>query len=106
MNLFTIDLEKEKNKKTNLITNVLSNEKYLIENNFLIYYKPMFPDKLINETDVSMNLDYLPKFQSNSSLKKSNAKNINGGYLRVISKINTCQISLSKIQLEITRFDA
>lgn len=57
----------------------------------------MFSDKLINETDVSMNLDYLPKFQS---LKKANSKNINGGYLRVISKINTCQISLSKIQLE------
>ena len=100
MNLFTIDLEKEKNKKTNLTTNILGNEKYLIENNFLIYYKPKFSDKLINETDVCMNLDYLPKFQSSSPLKKSNSKNINGGYLRVISKINICQISLSKIQLE------
>lgn len=99
MNLFTVDLEKEKNKKTNFTTNLLSNEKYFIENNFQIYYKPMYSDKLINETDVILNLDYMPKLKTNSSEKKANVK-INRGYLRAILKINTCQIILSKVQME------
>lgn len=99
MNLFTVDLEKEKNKKTNLTTNLLSNDKYFIENNFQIYYRPMYSQKLIDETNVSMNLDYLPKFQSNRSSKIPTCHS-NGDYLRVISKIKTCQITLSKVQLE------
>ena len=99
MNLFTVDLEREKNKKTSLTTNLLSNDKYFIENNFQIYYKPMYSAKLIDETNVSMNLDYLPKFQSSSKVHRTTG-NINGDYLRVILKINTCQITLSKAQLE------
>lgn len=104
MNLFTVDLEKEKNIKTNLTTNLLNNEQYFIDKNFEIYYKPMYSSKLIDKTDVFMNLDYLPKFQSklakNVAVKNNSKVNISGGYLRVISNINTCQITLSKNQLE------
>ncbi len=103
MNLFTVDLDKEDSRTKNLATNRLSNEKYFIENNFQIYYKPTYSSKLINETDVFMNLDYLPKFQQQSTNNKSQTSdkvNINGGYLRVISNISTCQIILSKNQLE------
>jgi len=104
MNLFTVDLDKEHSRTKNLATNRLSNERYFIENNFQIYYKPKYSSKLINETDVFMNLDYLPKFDQNSVIDKKsqacNKVNINGGYLRVISNINTCQIILSKNQLE------
>ena len=101
MRLFTINLEKEKNylkaeyEKYKGFKSQSHEKVFFIENFFQIYYEPKCSDKLIDETDVILSLDYLPRF---SSYQLSN--NIDGGSVRVLSKINVCKIMLSKIQLE------
>jgi vacuolar protein sorting-associated protein 13D len=98
MRLFTIDLEKEKNylkaeyERYKGFKSESHQNVFVIENYFQIYYEPKCSDKLIDETDVILSLDYLPKF--------SNSQSIDGGSVRVLSKINVCKIMLSKTQLE------
>ncbi len=99
--LFTIDLEKEKNylkaeyEKYKGFKSKSHEKVFVIENFFQIYYEPKCSDKLIDETDVILSLNYLPRFSSYQS-----SSNIDGGSVRVSSKINVCKIMLSKIQLE------
>ena len=98
MNIFTIDLEKEKKIATDSTSNITSKEE--TENNFQTFYRPMYSDKLINDTDVILNLDYLPNLEKFNSYAQDEDTKVNGGNLRIISKINTCQIILSKKQME------
>lgn len=94
---FTIDLAKEKNylkqeyERFKGFKSEIHKRVFVIENFFQIYYEPKCAAKLIDETDVYLSLDYLPKFSTNS---------ISGGYIRALSKINFCKLSLSKTQLE------
>ena len=87
-----MEKETKQTSRNRTISSAATNDEFIIENDFQIYYRPEYSSKLIDETDVSMRLAYEPKFASKDHLT--------GGEMRVVSKINTCKITLSKVQLE------
>lgn len=102
MNLFSVDskIEEEFVAKQKLLNNLTQSTNSIssFRNNFYIFYKPNKHQNLIENTDVTINLDYLPTFVG-SECSKNNK--LNGGCLNLITKItNTCQINLSKQNIE------